>query len=222
MKIGIAVTLAALALALYFFLGPASSSSSSEPSSSESAASSAPGSTPSAGSASTGEAKARPPAPIRHGAPTAEKKPVLSYELHDGTQVHDHRAKPSEPNLDGYVVLPKTVSKVTPETLVVVRKALRPAMTRCIETHGAGAEEGARIQASLIASIQSELLRIDKVRVQISGDPGAPQDLRDRPGAGPRADDRRGPGRGGPSDDFSLRSLGLRLGAEDLPDRVSL
>lgn len=107
-------------------------------------------------------------APIRHGAPPAAK-PVRSYELHDGTAVHDHRDKPSEPNLDGYVVLPKTVSKVQPETLTAVRRALRPAMQACIEQHGQGAAEGARIQASITASITEELLRIDKLRVQISG-----------------------------------------------------
>lgn len=167
MKIGIAVVLGALVLALYFFLSSGSSSDSSDSRSEP---------TPETSTSPVGRDKTtkarpitRPPPAIRHGATGDAGQVLRNYELHDGTRVTDHRDNPTEPNLDSYVVLPPGVSKVEPKTLVKVRRSLQPTMTRCIESHGQGAEEGARLQAFLTTSIQEENLRIDKVRVQISG-----------------------------------------------------
>lgn len=91
------------------------------------------------------------------------------YTRHDGTIVRDHRPNPSPPDLDGYVVLPDEVSKVKSSTLVAVRRALRAGVTDCITAHGGGGADGAYLQLLLLTSIASENLKVDKVRVKISG-----------------------------------------------------
>lgn len=92
-----------------------------------------------------------------------------AYTRHDGVVVRDHRPNPSEPDLDAYVVLPPEASKVKPNTLVEVRRALREPMKACIDSHGEGAAEGAKLQLLLLTSIASERLSVDKVSLKIAG-----------------------------------------------------
>lgn len=97
-------------------------------------------------------------------------EPVIrEYVMADGTKMRDHRANPSKPRLDGYVVVPDSVSDVRPDTLVKVRTQLRPAMRECIRLNVENAEEGAKMQALLKVSIASEQLRVDDLRLTISG-----------------------------------------------------
>ena len=164
----------ALAAALFFFFSSSSSSTDKD----EAKATSDSAVEPATGAQYVKPVRAgqgRPASPKRLGAApntepmSDEQWAKRSYELEDGTKVFDHRAKPSEPNAERYVVLPSALSKVQPDTVVAVRRALRPAMNECIATHGQGAVEGGKATATLLVSIEDELLRVDTVKVQIAG-----------------------------------------------------
>ena len=94
---------------------------------------------------------------------------AVTYTRHDGVVVRDHRANPTPPNLDAYVDLPREVSKVQSPTLMAVQMALRPEVTKCLESHSEGAAPDAKMQILLMTSISSETLKVDQARVTISG-----------------------------------------------------
>lgn len=94
---------------------------------------------------------------------------AATYTRHDGVVVRDHRDNAPPPNLNAYADLPPEVSKVQSPTLMAVQMALRPEVTKCIESHSEGAAVDAKMQILLMTSISGEKLRVDEARVTISG-----------------------------------------------------